>query len=342
MSDGFSKFKKGIQLDPQSTDPSNPAEGDLFVSDGTPRTAGLWQYKGSAWVEVDFSAVTTEGDLILGNGSGVESRLAIGTNNKILTSNGTTATWEDPAATPPSFTTVTKTTTATLLTTNEDNVVVDATAGDFTVTLPAASGNSGLTYKITKSTAANKVTIDGNASETIGGELTVVLSSKDDSIIITCDGSNWFYISDDVCYGARYTTDAGQTVPTSLGTNFIAEDIDFDTHDGYNTGTGDYTIPIDGVYVVGIKMHCFATDFLSNGAFFQCILQNNSTDIAEMFFTNNSASAGNKTDIQGNGVALLPLSKDDVISANFRESSSDTIVLSSNGFQNVFFIKRIK
>jgi len=51
MSDGFSKFKKGIQLDPQSADPSNPAEGDQFYSDGTSRAKGMWQYKDGAWAE---------------------------------------------------------------------------------------------------------------------------------------------------------------------------------------------------------------------------------------------------------------------------------------------------
>lgn len=98
----------------------------------------------------------------------------------------------------PSFVTVTKTTTATLATTNEDNVVVDATTTSFTVTLPTAIGNSGLTYKITKSTASNVVTIDGNASETIGGTTTVDLVSLNDNIVITSNGANWLYLSNDI------------------------------------------------------------------------------------------------------------------------------------------------
>jgi len=39
------------------------------------------------------SPVTTEGDVIVGDGSGDEARLAIGANETVLTSNGTTATW---------------------------------------------------------------------------------------------------------------------------------------------------------------------------------------------------------------------------------------------------------
>lgn len=40
-----------------------------------------------------LSPVTTTGDLILGNGTNSATRLAIGANNYVLTSNGTTATW---------------------------------------------------------------------------------------------------------------------------------------------------------------------------------------------------------------------------------------------------------
>ena len=40
-----------------------------------------------------LSPVTSTGDLIIGNGTNSATRLAIGTNNYVLTSNGTTATW---------------------------------------------------------------------------------------------------------------------------------------------------------------------------------------------------------------------------------------------------------
>ena len=40
-----------------------------------------------------LSPVTSTGDLIVGNGTNSATRLAIGTNNYVLTSNGTTATW---------------------------------------------------------------------------------------------------------------------------------------------------------------------------------------------------------------------------------------------------------
>jgi hypothetical protein len=51
MASGSTKFKNSINLDPQSTDPSSPAEGDLQFSDGTARAKGYWQYKDGAWAE---------------------------------------------------------------------------------------------------------------------------------------------------------------------------------------------------------------------------------------------------------------------------------------------------
>jgi hypothetical protein len=69
-----------------------------------------------------------------------------------------------------------------------------ATGGSFVITLPAASGNAGLVYNIFKTDAsANTVTVDGNASETIGGALTVILGGNtgNSRLVILCDGTNW-------------------------------------------------------------------------------------------------------------------------------------------------------
>ena len=59
----------------------------------------LYKWTGADWVNIAApSPVTTEGDLIVGDAGGDETRLAIGAADTVLTSNGTTATWEDAAA----------------------------------------------------------------------------------------------------------------------------------------------------------------------------------------------------------------------------------------------------
>jgi len=87
---------------------------------------------------------------------------------------------------------VTKTTAYT--TTISDYMVLGNHASTaFTITLHAAStaydGTIGQVMQI-KNIGAAIVTVDGNASETIDGNLTITLNQYD-SITIVSDGSNW-------------------------------------------------------------------------------------------------------------------------------------------------------
>jgi len=69
--------------------------------------AGKWKQSNdgiSSEIIGGAGATTTQGDLIIGDVSGDESRLAIGTTGKVLTSNGTTATWETPVEGSPTTT----------------------------------------------------------------------------------------------------------------------------------------------------------------------------------------------------------------------------------------------
>jgi hypothetical protein len=66
---------------------STGVTGTLAVANG-----GTGQTTASAAFNA-LSPITTAGDLIIGNGSNSTTRLAIGTNGYVLTSNGTTATW---------------------------------------------------------------------------------------------------------------------------------------------------------------------------------------------------------------------------------------------------------
>jgi hypothetical protein len=81
------------------------------------------------------------------------------------------------------------------LTDDDYTVTCDSSGGAFTITLPAASGRTGRVYNIKKTdSSANAVTVDGNASETIDGATTVVITTQYDSLQIQSDGSNWHII----------------------------------------------------------------------------------------------------------------------------------------------------
>jgi len=80
-------------------------------------------------------------------------------------------------------------------TTSDHVILCDASGGAFTITLPAASGVTGIIYHIKKTdSSANAVTVDGDASETIDGATTQVINFQYDSMMIICDGSNWHII----------------------------------------------------------------------------------------------------------------------------------------------------
>lgn len=77
-------------------------------------------------------------------------------------------------------------------------ILCDASSAAFTVTLPAAAtAGGGFEVSVKKTdSSVNAVTIDGNASETIDGATTLVVSQQYDSYTLVCDGSNWHVQSD--------------------------------------------------------------------------------------------------------------------------------------------------
>jgi hypothetical protein len=116
------------------------------------------------------------------NGSGL---VGIGNNNPTSTLSVTGST---------AYSITTKTTSYTA--TANDYTIVCNNAGAITITLPAASGATGRVYVIKKISAAlNNVTIDPNASETIDGGATRVLTVQYESVMIQCDGTSWYILS---------------------------------------------------------------------------------------------------------------------------------------------------
>ena len=83
-------------------------------------------------------------------------------------------------------------TSAYTVTDDDAAILVDATGGAVTVTLPTAVGRTGQTYEIKRTNAgANAVTVDGNGAETIDGAATVSLSTQYATVRMVSDGTNW-------------------------------------------------------------------------------------------------------------------------------------------------------
>lgn len=73
-------------------------------------------------------------------------------------------------------------------------IPVSASGANRTITLPTVSNaGAGRVYVFQKTdSSANTVTIDGNGAETINGAANYVLTAQYQSVMIWCDGSNWF------------------------------------------------------------------------------------------------------------------------------------------------------
>ena len=87
-------------------------------------------------------------------------------------------------------------TSAYTLTANDSVILADSTGAAFTLTLPAVAGTSGTVYTVLRVNAgANNVTIDGNASETINGATTYVLTAQWQAVEIISNGTAWYAIA---------------------------------------------------------------------------------------------------------------------------------------------------
>lgn len=141
--------------------------------------------------KVAKSVATAKGDILIGTTNGTVSKKSVGTDGLFLkadSSDPTGVSYASPAGV--GLSVVSKTTTYTA-TTSDDVILASGSA--FTITLYAASGNSGkvLRVKKTDSSLSNIITLDGNASETIDGALTTTLNTQYEEVTIICDGSNW-------------------------------------------------------------------------------------------------------------------------------------------------------
>lgn len=121
-------------------------------------------------------------------------------------------------------------------------VDVNATSGNIVLTLPSASGISGRQYIITKSDAsANTVTIDADGTETINGELNVVLNDQFDYITIRSNGTNWFTQSSNNISGSKIGLENGSAGSPSL---YFNSDPDSGV---YSVGANQVGISTNGV-----------------------------------------------------------------------------------------------
>ena len=143
-----------------------------------------------------LSPITTTGDLIIGNGANSATRLAIGANNYVLTSNGTTATWavvsgsgatitnDTTTATNvyPTFAAATSGSLATIYTSNA-NLLYKPSTGEFL----AQQFNAGNGIYVNSKTISTSYTIATGNSGMSAGPITIASGQT----VTISSGSRW-------------------------------------------------------------------------------------------------------------------------------------------------------
>lgn len=106
-----------------------------------------------------------------------------------------TATFNVPLHIDSLFASVVTKTAAYTATTSDHTILCNATSGAIVITLPPASSATGLILHVKKiDSSVNSVTVDGNSSEEIDGSTTQVITNRYDSIMMTCDGTEWHIV----------------------------------------------------------------------------------------------------------------------------------------------------
>ena len=145
--------------------------------------------------KTDKSTLTTKGDIYAATAASTPSRLGVGSNGQVLTADSAQSTglrWADPSsANTHSVTTKTGNYTAT---TSDEVILVNASGGSVTITLPTAVGNTNL-YTIKKTdSSSNSVIIATTSSQTIDGGTTATMLVQYASISVVSNNANWFII----------------------------------------------------------------------------------------------------------------------------------------------------
>jgi len=74
-------------------------------------------------------------------------------------------------------------------------ILVDASGGPITITLPTAANSDSVFYCVKAlDVSGGNVTIDGDGAETIDGAATITLNVQYQSVFIISDGTQWWVI----------------------------------------------------------------------------------------------------------------------------------------------------
>ena len=177
------------------------------------------------------------------------------------------------------------------------------------------------------------------AGQVLSFRNTIVFTSVSD------DNIHWIHIEKEASpqtiletetVAARYTSDNGQTV--SDNSNIEFENLEFDTHNAYNTSTGVYTVPVSGLYQINATVLTAPVTGTEGNIFGISVSVNGVSEEDGRKSLKSTASVRNRSSVN----PLLMLNKGDEVEVVCRENITNAITLDTSVTFNVFSIARIK
>lgn len=134
--------------------------------------------------------------------------------------------------------------------------VISGTSADYSITLPAVSGNADkfVGFRVAPVASASKIySLDGNSTETIDEALTLPLWANE-SVFLLCNGSAWVQVAGkSIPHQCRLTLTSNQSIANNTVTavNFTTEGFDNAGLHDTATNTERITIRRTGRYMIG-------------------------------------------------------------------------------------------
>jgi hypothetical protein len=138
---------------------------------------------------------------------------------------------------------------------------------------------------------------------------------------------------------ARYTSNSGQAIANNAGTDIVFEDLDKDTHNAYNTSTGEYTVPASGWYQVNGLVSFLNNLNTANVSYMSLSIIVDGTSIYADYHVNNMTP--NISEVFKVS-ELLELEKGQVVKLQVFQNNGAIRNLAADGRFNTFSIARIK
>lgn len=333
-------------LQTYSTAPDRIAVG----TDGQILSADSAEATGLKWIDNNPSPLTTKGDIFTYDTD--NQRLPVGTDGQILVVDSAEATglkWAEPLTDDctsaldceNSFTALVSSTDAV----SKENLdwingnCTNATTGRATCTFQAGvftvapNCHGGVEGDYTNATSVNIISVSNTqiVFETVGTS-----GAFDTDFNIECNKQGADYTTKNALrpIAARYTTNNGQSIPTSE-TITVYEDLGFDTDSAYNSGTGVYSVVSggDGLYLISCS---YSHQGNAVRAYYGHI-RINSVRVASAAQSRSSSTSDRLTVLR---TAIVNLSSGDTVDCTMNANSSGSAMYTDGTF-NVFHIHRI-